>query len=142
MARVSIFYFLPCRTTLLSMKKIIQYKDPILEFLPAGVKPVMQIIVCPACGGRGQHSPQHLDESKLVDNMREDGDDEAVSHYFKGGFDVPCQTCFGNNVVESVSQQWVEQNHPEALRELQSYYREEARDRAYAAAERRAMGCY
>jgi DnaJ-class molecular chaperone len=118
------------------------YKDPIIDFLPEGVKPVTEIIVCPDCGGHGSHSRRDLDQSRLVDSMIEDGDDEGLERYYSGAFDVKCQTCHGRNVVQAVCKEWVKQNHPQAFIDQQSYWKWEAQDRAYAAAEQRACGHY
>lgn len=57
------------------------------------------IIVCPVCGGHGSHVRRDIDDSRLVDNMCEDGDTESLTAYFKGAYDVPCEECGGRNVV-------------------------------------------
>lgn len=55
--------------------------------------------VCPICQGTGKMERQDLDMSRMVDNMREDGDDEGIERYFSGAFDVVCSHCNGANVV-------------------------------------------
>ena len=57
--------------------------------------------VCPSCGGTGSHVRRDIDDSKLVDMMREDGDYEGIEGYFAGDYDVTCETCRGANVVTS-----------------------------------------
>ena len=55
--------------------------------------------VCPTCGGYGSHVRQDLDDSVMVDSMREDGDDEGLQAYFNGSFDEKCRQCEGKNVI-------------------------------------------
>jgi len=58
-----------------------------------------KMVVCPTCQGTGMMERQDLDMSRMVDNMREDGDDEGLERYFSGAFDVVCSHCNGSNVV-------------------------------------------
>ena len=55
--------------------------------------------VCPECQGTGSHVRHDLDDSAMVDSMREDGDDEGLRRYFSGAFDEVCRVCGGDNVV-------------------------------------------
>jgi len=55
--------------------------------------------VCPECQGTGSHVRKDLDDSAMVDSMREDGDDEGLRRYFSGAFDEVCRVCGGDNVV-------------------------------------------
>ena len=55
--------------------------------------------VCPECGGTGSHVRRDIDDSAMVDSMREDGDDEGLEAYFGGAYDVRCTRCNGANVV-------------------------------------------
>lgn len=55
--------------------------------------------VCPQCCGTGSHVRKDLDDSAMVDSMREDGDDEGLAAYFNGAFDERCTLCNGKNVV-------------------------------------------
>lgn len=55
--------------------------------------------VCPQCDGHGSHFRSDLDENNLVDNMREDGDDEGIEAYYQGAYDQVCNQCNGNRVV-------------------------------------------
>ena len=58
-----------------------------------------RMVVCPECGGEGRHVRRDLDDSAMVDSMREDGDDEGLQAYFGGAFDEICRECTGKNVV-------------------------------------------
>ena len=55
--------------------------------------------VCPECGGTGSHVRRDIDDSRLVDAMMEDGDDEGLERYHQGAYDVRCTRCDGANVV-------------------------------------------
>jgi hypothetical protein len=58
-----------------------------------------EMAVCPTCNGTGSHVRHDLDDSRMVDSMREDGDDEGLERYFNGAFDEVCTQCNGKNVV-------------------------------------------
>ena len=55
--------------------------------------------VCQECGGTGSHVRKDLDDSQMVDDMREDGNEEGLRAYFNGAFDERCRVCDGANVV-------------------------------------------
>lgn len=55
--------------------------------------------VCQECGGTGSHVRKDLDDSAMVDAMREDGNEEGLRAYFNGAFDERCTVCDGANVV-------------------------------------------
>jgi len=55
--------------------------------------------VCPTCGGTGSHVRHDLDDTQMVDDMREDCDEEGLRAYFGGAFDEVCTQCGGANVV-------------------------------------------
>jgi hypothetical protein len=60
-----------------------------------------KMVVCPRCDGSGSHVRDDLDDSRMVDDMREDGDDEGLERYFAGAFDEVCTQCHGENVIPS-----------------------------------------
>jgi excinuclease UvrABC ATPase subunit len=87
-------------------------------------------VVCPTCKGFGKTERTDIDCSKLVDDMREDGDDEGLESYFKGSYQETCPTCHGSNVIFSpILPEW-------ATKEIQSYYESELEDMMYAEQER------
>jgi hypothetical protein len=87
--------------------------------------------VCPVCQGTGQHERRDIDCSRLIDNMREDGDDEGIEAYFSGAYDVNCTNCGGLRVVfEPVLPEW-------AAKKLEDWYRCEREYERECAAERR-----
>ena len=57
--------------------------------------------VCSTCNGHGSHFRSDLDENNLVDNMREDCDEEGIEAYYNGSFDQICEECNGQRVVFS-----------------------------------------
>ena len=58
-----------------------------------------KMVVCQECGGTGSHVRKDLDDSQMVDDMREDGNEEGLRAYFSGAFDEQCRVCGGANVV-------------------------------------------
>jgi len=89
--------------------------------------------VCSCCGGSGTTERTDIDCSRLVDSMREDGDDEGLEHYFQGGYDIVCPECHGQRVEEVPElPEW-------AHKLIDEWAKDEAEDRRYAAMER-AMG--
>jgi hypothetical protein len=93
-----------------------------------------QMIVCPTCQGTGSHVRHDLDDSALVDSMREDGDEEGLRAYFRGAFDERCTECDGENVV--LAPYW--ESVPEwAQKAIESWEESRRIDAAIEAAERR-----
>ncbi len=87
------------------MSKLTKFYHPALEYCEENVTGedyIMvtgKMIICPSCGGNGHHVRRDIDDSALVDSMREDGDDEGLEAYFSGSFDVLCEECKGANVI-------------------------------------------
>lgn len=102
---------------------------------PEGILSVQgRYCVCPTCQGNGTHFRRDLDENRLIDNMREDGDDEGIEAYYNGAFDQICEECRGNRVVaQPILPKWAEDA-------LNDWYRAESISRAIEIAELRA-GC-
>ena len=89
------------------------------------------MVVCPCCDGHGTHFPKHLDDSRMVEMMEEDGDEDGLESYYNGGYDVACEECGGNNVVASPQlPEW-------ASKLIHEWNREEAEYRRYSDMERR-----
>ena len=92
------------------------------------------MVVCPECGGEGSHVRRDLDDSAMVDSMREDGDDEGLERYFGGAFDEICRGCSGKNVVLDADYESI----PEwAKKAMQSWDDSERESRQIEAQERR-----
>lgn len=108
------------------MKK--QFTHPALD------EPIMcdfRFEVCPTCSGHGHHFGLDLDESRLVESMEEDGDDEGLDAYSKNQYNVRCTECHGERVVE------VAVLPAEAAQLISEYHELERQDRRYAEQERR-----
>jgi DnaJ-class molecular chaperone len=90
--------------------------------------------VCPTCGGTGSHVRHDLDDSAMVDSMREDGDDEGLERYFGGAFDEVCRQCGGQNVVLAPEWDTVPKWASEAIEDWQE---SRERDRRESESERR-----
>lgn len=90
--------------------------------------------VCSRCHGHGTHFRSDLDENRLIDNMREDGDDEGIEAYYSGAFDEVCEECNGNRVVaQPILPEW-------AKKVLDEWYEYKWRSKMESEAERM-MGC-
>lgn len=96
--------------------------------------------VCPECNGYGTHTARHLDDSRLVDDMVEDGDDEGLESYYNGGYDVTCQHCKGERVIDSIDWNLFREKYPNEYLAINEYHEQARQDAAYAAQERRACG--
>ena len=87
-------------------------------------------IVCPECQGNGVVDRSDIDCSQLVDDMREDGDEEGLEGYFRGEYDQICPECGGSNVVfRPILPEWAE-------KAISQWYTDQANDLAYEAQER------
>lgn len=65
--------------------------------------------VCSSCSGHGTHFRSDLDENNLIDNMREDGDNDGIEAYYEGAYDQVCDECQGKRVVENPNlPEWAE----------------------------------
>lgn len=91
--------------------------------------------VCPTCEGHGVHVRQDIDDSQLVDQMREDGDSDGLQDYKDGAFDVICTECKGQRVILIPDLSKI----PEMFITMIEEWEEEVREsRRYAAMERAA----
>ena len=90
--------------------------------------------VCQECGGTGSHVRRDIDDSAMVDSMREDGDDEGLEAYFGGAYDVRCTRCNGANVVLVPN---MDEMDAEFLKRIQEWEQSEYEYQRECAAERR-----
>jgi DnaJ-class molecular chaperone len=92
--------------------------------------------VCGTCEGTGSMERRDLDMSRMVDSMREDGDDEGIERYMRGAYDVSCDQCQGKNVVFVADWETV----PEWASEAIESWEESGRITDRITAQERAMG--
>jgi hypothetical protein len=60
-------------------------------------------IVCPQCDGKGTMVNRSIDGQGITQSDREDwADDDFMEGYWRGDYDVTCDECRGNNVVDAV----------------------------------------
>jgi len=60
-------------------------------------------MICPSCDGEGSYVNPDIDRNGITaDEMYELGDDFRED-YMSGVYDVLCQECHGNNVVDTLS---------------------------------------
>ena len=77
-------------------------KDGNIEFVNV-LLPVKRV-VCPQCDGSGKHVNPSIDSNGLTaDDFAEDPG--FAENYFGGAYDVRCETCNGNNVVDEVDEE-------------------------------------
>lgn len=93
-------------------------------------------VVCPTCSGNGHHFRSDLDENRMIELIEEDGDDEEMEHYRRGGYDQTCQECKGRNVVDQVDWDAFSEAFPKESRKIYYYDKSVASSAAYAASER------
>ena len=55
--------------------------------------------VCDVCQGRGQYTNPNIDRQGLSQDDFDQWDDEEISDYFTGAYDVRCEYCEGRAVV-------------------------------------------
>ena len=93
-------------------------------------------VICPVCDGKGTHVNPSIDSHGISpDEFAEDPD--FAEEYFSGRYDVVCNYCNGNKVVEEPDFKALT---PEQHKAWNDERDAEAADRACAEAERR-MGC-
>ena len=99
-----------------------------------------EVVVCPSCRGNGQHFRSNLDENRMVELIQEDGGEDEMEHYRRGGYDQVCSECHGRNVVNEVNWDKFARSFPKESRKINRWEDDDAEDRAYAASERRYLG--
>jgi DnaJ-class molecular chaperone len=58
--------------------------------------------VCPRCGGTGSHDPEAFSNGFTQSEFNEVFEDaESREDYFRGVYDVSCEECNGNNVIDA-----------------------------------------
>lgn len=94
-------------------------------------------IVCPRCEGRGTHTNPNIDGNGITSEEMEEYGEDFQRDYLAGRYDVPCEECGGNNVIEVVD---FDACSDELKAELTAY--RDAKDSSVAAeAAERAFGC-
>jgi hypothetical protein len=123
------------------MKKI-EFTHPALRNEETGEHILLLLpshkIVCPCCGGEGNHFRSDLDENALLQGIQDDGDYESLDAYHRGGFNQRCTNCNGFRVVDEIDWEYFQSKHPAEAQEIREWEREERESRRYAQMERRA----
>ncbi len=91
-------------------------------------------IVCDRCNGTGVHDPSAFSNGFTGEEMDQDPDFKEA--YFSGRYDVTCEECNGNRVVDVVDD---EQLRPRMARRYWDRVEETNAIEAEAAAHRRSM---
>jgi len=127
----------------MALLNIIKYTHPAITD-EEGDKIVMPIqaetIVCPECHGGGSHFRRDLDENRLVESMEEDGDEDGLEAYHRGGFSQTCTECKGRNVIQEVNWKEFAKKYPKEQRKINAWHRDEDEDMAYSQSERAFCG--
>ena len=86
--------------------------------------------VCDVCQGRGQYTNPNIDRNGLSREDFDQWDDEEISDYFTGAYDVRCEYCEGRAVVPVTDDK-------DVLADIAEYEADMAEMYAIEAAERR-----
>ena len=86
--------------------------------------------VCDVCQGRGQYTNPNIDRQGLSQDDFDQWDDEEISDYFTGAYDVRCEYCEGRAVVPVTDDK-------DVLADIAEYEADMAEMYAIEAAERR-----
>ncbi len=97
-------------------------------------------ILCPECNGEGIVFEYGLDEQKMLDTMREEGDWEGLQDYDAGNFHVMCNRCNGRSVVDEINWDYFRAEYPDEAQQVREYERQAYIDARYEAHERRMLG--
>ncbi len=93
--------------------------------------------VCPSCWGTGTHVNRAIDGNGITGSEMDELGDEFFEDYMSGVYDVPCEECNGQNVVDVVDEVRAD---PVILEKYQENLNDEWEYQAERAAEIRA-GC-
>lgn len=93
--------------------------------------------VCPSCEGHGKYVNPAIDGNGITGDEWEEMGEESQEMYLSGGYDVTCEECGGNRVVEVLDES---RATPEQTRAVTGWERDCAESRADEAAEARAFG--
>ena len=91
-------------------------------------------VVCPRCNGQGTHVNSAIDGNGLTYENFNDNPD-FYSAYFKGRYDVICNTCNGQNVVDVLNE---DECTPEQIKAHFEYLEDLRQEESGNEAERRA----
>jgi predicted methyltransferase len=90
-------------------------------------------VVCPACDGKGYYVNPNIDGNG-ISPLEFDEDPEFKENYLSGLYDVRCETCQGENVIQIVD---MDKLTPKMRENLQRNWQQEAAHRRECEAERR-----
>ncbi len=117
------------------------FTHPALTDEQTGEKIILRVaaemVVCPCCQGQGRHFRSDLNESRLLELLTEEGDEQD---YFDGHYDQTCAECKGRNVVEEIHWDSFRQKWPAYAKRIDFWNECEAEDEAETQAERRYFG--
>lgn len=100
-------------------------------------------VVCPGCDGYGTRLNRNIGEHAYsAEEFAEAFDEDEAREYFRRGgiYDVVCDECHGDRVVDEVDADRLEKEQPAVFEAWCDDLRDRAADRATRAAELR-MGC-
>lgn len=89
---------------------------------------VLEKEVCPECRGHGRHCDRAIDGNGITQSDREDwADDDFMEGYLRGDYDVRCEECSGQNVIDVVDEHATDPVSLVAWNEwMRDYYETEA----------------
>lgn len=109
--------------------------EDILDMLPT------HKVVCPRCHGTGSHDPEAWSDGFTASEFNEMFETpEEQADYFNGRYDVSCTECGGNNVVDDVDPDRLNETQEILYNYVLERYRFDHECRLEQEAERR-MGC-
>jgi hypothetical protein len=99
--------------------------------------------VCPRCDGQGTHLNPNIGNHAYTPEEFEEAfhDEEDREQYFtRGGiYDVPCERCNREKVVDMVNTEELGRRDPDLLKRYEAHLKDEADYRAEAASEQRML---
>lgn len=94
--------------------------------------------VCSRCDGDGHHSNPAIDGHGIgMDEWNNEWDEEEREMYLSGAYDITCEECHGEKIVEVLDYEAAKAEYPELLKKYQDLQNEKADYEAMCAAERR-----
>jgi hypothetical protein len=92
-------------------------------------------VVCPSCDGYGHYVNPAIDGNGLSpDDIDRLGGDDFLDDYFKGAYDIRCEQCHGQNVIDDLDR---DRADADAIKAWDRWLQAAADHRAEVAAERR-----
>lgn len=111
-------------------------RDGNIEF--TGIELPARRVVCPRCEGEGKHVNPAID-SHGISPEEFDADPDFAEGYFSGRYDVRCEGCKGDRVIDEVDEKACRKSlsHWKGLMRYRNAQRMRAEHEAECAAERR-----